>query len=426
MPDSLPFSVTLEKTLRGANAPSGAGFATCLADAGRALADLWRADLELFSNVSREDDIASASAAARDLAAGATDIFVLGIGGSSLGGQALANLLPFGKSRGPRLTFLDNIDPATLSEILAATDLKTARFVAISKSGGTAETLVQTLVFADALSRASLSHKDRFLVVTEEKPSALRKFGESIGCPILPHPLGIGGRYSVLCMVGILPALLMGLDAGALRAGARAVLAQARSGADAKDIPAVSGAALHMALVRERALRESVLWIYADKLKTLGPWWRQIWAESLGKNGQGTTPVAALGPVDQHSQLQLFLDGPGGALFTILTTGQSGKGPSVPNAAADALGVSYLGGHAAGDLPAAEARATAETLAKRGRLVREIHVPQIDERALGALFMQFMLETIVMGKLMGIDPFDQPAVEEGKILARAYLEGKSA
>ncbi len=201
---------------------------------------------------------------------------------------------------------------------------------------------------------------------------------------------------------------------------------QAFSGADPQSIPCAVGAALHMALVRERGLRETVLWTYADKLKTFGPWWRQLWGESLGKNGQGTTPVGALGPVDQHSQLQLFLDGPGGALFTIVTTEQTGKGPGVPKDAADKLGVSYLGAHASGDLPAAEARATAETLAKRGRPVREIHVPKIDERALGGLFMQFMLETIVMGKLMGIDPFDQPAVEEGKVLAKAYLEGKTA
>src|SRR5262249_3759280 len=164
---------------------------------------------------------------------------------------------------------------------------------------------------------------------------------------------------------------------------------------------------------RAGRLRETVLWPYADNLKTFGPWWRQLWAESLGKGGQGSTPVAVLGPVDQHSQLQLFLDGPGGALFTIVTTDTAAKGPEVPKQEADRYGVAYLGGHRIGDLVAAEARATAETLAKRGRPVREINVPQIDERALGALLMHFMLETIMMGRLMGVDPFDQPAVEEG-------------
>jgi glucose-6-phosphate isomerase len=170
-------------------------------------------------------------------------------------------------------------------------------------------------------------------------------------------------------------------------------------------------------------LRETVLWSYADRLKTFGPWWRQLWAESLGKNGKGSTPVAALGPVDQHSQLQLFLDGPGDALYTLLSTDTAHTGPEVPAARADALGLSYLSGKTMGDLVAAEARATAESLAKRGRPVRRIHAPKLDERTFGALMMHFMLETILMGRLMGVDPFDQPAVEEGKVLARKYLAG---
>src|SRR5262249_40085024 len=153
--------------------------------------------------------------------------------------------------------------------------------------------------------------------------------------------------------------------------------------------------------------------------------WRQLWAESLGKDGKGATPVAALGPADQHSQLQLFLDGPGNAFFTGVTTDSEGKGPRIGAERANSLGLGYLAGKHIGDLIAAEARATAETLARRGRPVRRIHVPKINERALGALFMSFMLETITMGRLMGVDPFDQPAVEEGKVLARRYLGGSA-
>ncbi len=295
------------------------------------------------------------------------------------------------------------------------------RFVAISKSGGTPETLAQVLIAADALKSAGGGKHlaQHFVAITEPRDSALRKFAASIGCPVLDHPLGIGGRYSVLTVVGMLPALLMGLDAAALRAGARAVLERARS---AKSPPAL-GAAQHWALAQQGGLRESVLWCYADRLKTFGPWWRQLWAESLGKAGQGTTPVAVLGPVDQHSQLQLFLDGPGGALFTLIDCATQGQGPLMPADDANRLGLSYLAGRRLGDLIAAEARATAESLARRGRPVRRITVDTLDERALGALFMQYMLETILMGKLMGVDPFDQPAVEEGKVLARKYLEG---
>jgi len=170
-------------------------------------------------------------------------------------------------------------------------------------------------------------------------------------------------------------------------------------------------------------LRQTVLWAYADKLATLGGWWRQLWAESLGKNGKGSTPVAAVGPVDQHSQLQLFRDGPNEALFTLMTTDTEGKGLVVPAARAKALGLDYLAGRTMGDLVAVEARATAETLSRNQRAVRRIHVPKIDEFSMGALMMHFMLETILMGRLMGVDPFDQPGVEEGKVLAREYLGG---
>jgi glucose-6-phosphate isomerase len=424
MTESLPFSVSLD--LAGAIVRQP-GFEAALAEAGKALAWLRAShrdgSLELLQIPARRDDIAAAHAIAEKWRSGTTDIAVLGIGGSSLGGQALAELTPFGSVRAPCVTVFDNSDPFTFAAALKSFDLRTARFVAISKSGGTAETLSQTLAAADAIEKAGGGRylAQHFIVVTEPKPSPLKSFAESIDCPVLDHPQGVGGRYSVLTMVGMLPAILLGFDVDALRSGAASVIANMLSAANARDVPACAGAALHHALAREGRLQSTVLWSYSDRLKTFGPWWRQLWAESLGKNGQGSTPVAALGPVDQHSQLQLFLDGPGGALYTLITTDMDGEGPEIPASRADALGLSYLAGKHLGDLVAAEARATAETLARRGRPVRRIHVPTLDERALGALFMHFMLETIVMGRLMGVDPFDQPAVEEGKVLAREYL-----
>jgi glucose-6-phosphate isomerase len=212
----------------------------------------------------------------------------------------------------------------------------------------------------------------------------------------------------------------MGLDVVALREGAQSVLDQAFSG-PARNVPAAQGAGLHHALAKESRLRETVLWAYADRLAMLSGWWRQLWAESLGKNGKGSTPVGAVGPVDQHSQLQLFRDGPGGALFTIIAAQTRGQGPVAPAERANALGLQYLAGKPMGDLVAAEARATAQTLSRNGRPVRQIQLQTIDERSVGALMMHFMLETILMGRLMGVDPFDQPGVEEGKVLARQYL-----
>ena len=419
--ESLPFSVSLELALEGAGSAEAQLYQPALAEAEAAVADLRKAyesgSLELLRVPERRDDLDAAAEAAAKLRENTSAICVLGIGGSSLGGQALAELIPFGALR--KVHFFDNPDPFTFKAALASFDLKTTRFVAISKSGGTAETLMQTLAAADAIEKAGGGKylKQHFLCITEPKPSPLRAFAESIGCPTLDHPVGVGGRYSVLTVVGLLPAILMGLNAYAIRHGANAVLQQMLNGQS----PAASGAALHHALARAGRLRETVLWSYADALKTFGPWWRQLWAESLGKDGKGSTPVATLGPVDQHSQLQLFLDGPGEALYTIVSTDMKGEGPVVPRERASALKLDYLAGKTLGDLVSVEARATAETLHAKGRPVRQIHVPKTDERGFGALFMHFMLETIIMGRLMRVDPFDQPAVEEGKVLARRYL-----
>ena len=410
----LPFSISLDLALSGAGAPARSAYDAALGEAKQALGTLRQAKPELLTILDREDDLARAAEAAEHFARNATDVFILGTGGSSLGARALAGLVPFGRMAMPRVFSFDNLDAKTFADALAVCDPKTTHFLVISKSGSTPETMMQALAAADMMKHHHDRHiNERFLVVTEPRENPLRRFAQAIGCPVLDHPPGIGGRFAVLSVVGLLPALLMGLDAKAVRAGARAGLANSDD--------AVAGAALHFALLQAGKLRETVLWPYADRLKTFGAWWRQLWAESLGKKGQGSTPVAALGPVDQHSQLQLFLDGPGQALFTFITTDTAGAGPAAPKDDAEGLGLSYLAGRAMGDLVAAEARATAETLAKRGRPVRRIHVPQINEEAMGALFMHFMLETIIMGRLMRIDPFDQPAVEEGKALARAYL-----
>lgn len=423
--ESQPFEVNLALALEGKGAPSRALFDAALNDAEAQLKWLRQAKdqntLELLSVPERKDDIARAREVLATFAQNTSEVAVLGIGGSSLGGKAL-RALRAGDQAGPKVTFFDNPDPQSWQEALARFDLKTTRFVVISKSGGTAETLIQALTAADAIEKAGGGKylKHHFLAITEPRENTLKKFADSVGCPVLDHPLGVGGRYSVLTMVGIVPALLMGLDVEALRAGARDVLSEALR-QSAADVPAAAGAALHQALAREGKLHETVLFAYADKLETFGAWWRQLWAESLGKDGKGSTPVAALGPVDQHSQLQLFRDGPGGALFTILSTEMKGKGAAVPAERARALGLDYLAGRTVGDLVDAEARATGETLARNGRPVRRIHVPRVGEHAIGALMMHFMLETILMGRLMGVDPFDQPGVEEGKVLARQYL-----
>jgi len=422
MTQSAPFTVDLDLALSGNGAPPRPAYDQALAKSARALDWLRQQhagkSLELLGIPARSDDLRAAAKQAVALKGFAT-VVVVGIGGSSLGGQALTALRKVSK---PFVEFHDNPDPFAWAKALKRFDLKKTHFIAISKSGGTAETLMQVLTAVDALEKLGVkSLKKHFTIITEPHKSALADFAASIGAVKLDHPTGVGGRYSVLTMVGALPGLAMGLNFKQLRAGAQSALDQVLNAKTPADAPAAVGAALHFALAGRAKLATTVLWPYADDLAVFGGWWRQLWAESLGKGGQGSTPVSVLGPVDQHSQLQLFRDGPATALFTLMSVDTKGKGPAAPRARAKALGLEYLAGKKLGDLVDAEARATAQTLFKNGRPVRRIHLPKVDEFHMGALMMHFMLETIIMGKLMGVDPFDQPGVEEGKVLARQYL-----
>ncbi len=369
---------------------------------------------------------------ARQLADRATDIVILGTGGSSLGGQTLAQLAGFavpgvGALRAPpQLHFIDSLDPDSFETLLARLPHATTRFVAISKSGGTAETLMQTIAALSALREAGLQTRipDIFLGISEPsrsgKANGLRDLLGRFRVPMLDHDTGVGGRYSALTNVGLLPAALLGLDIAAVREGAAIALAPVLAKKPAMQVPAAVGAALSVAL-SERGKAISVLMAYCDRLQRFTRWYVQLWAESLGKNGRGTTPIAALGPVDQHSQLQLFIGGPRDKLFTVITVAGAGAGPSMDGDLAKLAGEPGFAGKSIGDLVAAEGRATAETLAKNGCPVRTIHISKLDEEALGELMMHFMLETIVAAHLLGVDPFDQPAVEEGKVLAKKYL-----
>jgi glucose-6-phosphate isomerase len=240
---------------------------------------------------------------------------------------------------------------------------------------------------------------------------------------MLDHDPGLGGRFSVLSNVGLLPAALAGLDIAAIRNGAAVALAPVLAGKAAAEVPAALGAALAVALAEGNGKSLSVLMAYADRLQQFTRWYVQLWAESLGKNGKGTTPLAARGPADQHSQLQLFIGGPRDKLFTLVTTAMAGAGPRIDADLAADAGEPGMAGKTMGDLVAAQGRATAETLANNGCPVRTIHVPKLDEAALGELLMHFMLETIIAAHLLGVNAFDQPAVEDGKLLTKTYLAG---
>ncbi|MFA6264780.1 MAG: glucose-6-phosphate isomerase [Pseudolabrys sp.] len=378
-------------------------------------------------------DIPPLRDAAQTLADRATDIVLLGTGGSSLGGQTLAQLAGYmvpgvdAFRAGPRLHFMDNLDPDSFGALLDKLPLHMSRFVSISKSGGTGETLMQTIAVLSALHEASLGPRipDIFLGLSEPaKPGKTNGLRDLLGrykVPMLDHHTGVGGRFSVLTNVGLLPAALLGLDLVAVRAGAAMALKPVLARKKAAEVPAALGAALSVALAETKNKGISVVMAYADRLERFTRWYVQLWAESLGKDGQGTTPIGALGPVDQHSQLQLFIAGPRDKLFTVITTDRAGQGPRMDKELSKLAGEPGFGGKTIGDLVGAQGRATAETLAKNGCPVRTLHVPSIDEQSMGELLMHFMLETIIAAHLIGVDAFDQPAVEEGKVLAKKYL-----
>lgn len=403
----------------------GDAFEQALAAAGEGLAALRRAyddgSLPLLRLPESQGDLAMIEARAEHHREHADDVVVLGTGGSSLGGQALYALADsgFGPSGdSPRLHFLDNIDPHTFDHLFRSLDPARTDFLAISKSGGTAETLLQFLVCLEALAdRVGRENAGPHVtVIAEPGANPLRTLAGSWGFTVIDHDPGIGGRYAALTPVGLLPAVIAGLDPAALREGAHQVLHRTLNARTPGASDPALGAALNVATGRS-----AVLMAYADRLLPFTLWFRQLWAESLGKDGKGTLPVPATGAVDQHSQLQLYLDGPDDKLFTVVTAESAGRGRIVPPALVEDERLEWLAGRSMGDLLDAEARATVETLAARGRPVRRLLLERIDETALGALMMHFMLETILAAHLLAVDPFDQPAVEQGKVLARDYL-----
>ena len=357
------------------------------------------------------------------------DVVLLGTGGSSLGGQTLCRLADcgFGPREGtPKIHFFDNVDPHSIQAMLHSVDLDRTGFLVVSKSGSTAETLTQFFICFKA-ARDALGEKAaaNFTAITEPGDNVLRRLATEHGIATLDHDPGVGGRYSALSLVGLLPAMIAGLDPVAIREGAAAVLAPVLEGAAPDSVEPAIGAALSMGLATENGISTTVVMPYIDRLADFGLWFRQLWAESLGKNGKGTTPVNALGTTDQHSQLQLYLDGPRDKLFTVMMLACAGDGPAVDPALANDESLSYLAGKTIGDLMDAEQRATAETLIRNNRPTRIFRLETLDEKMMGALMMHFMLETIIAAHLLGVDPFDQPAVEEGKILTRQYLAGEA-
>jgi glucose-6-phosphate isomerase len=373
-------------------------------------------------------------------------VLVLGIGGSALGTKALLNALrrpawnewdDEGREFYPRVTVLENVDPTTVAAALARIDPRRVLVDVISKSGGTAETMAQYLVVRAWLEAALGEAAHRHLVFTTDPArGALRELAGREGIATLEVPPAVGGRFSVLSPVGLLPAALSGIDIAALLAGARRAVDRAGSD-DLLHNPAALYAALHWAADSDLGARIHVLMPYTDRLRELAEWFRQLWAESLGKRVDregrtvhvGPTPVAAVGATDQHSQVQLFMEGPFDKVITFVRLERFAEdlpipGPDAvtPGAAGDLPpDLAYLPGHTLGELLNAEYEATSAALAEMGRMSCTLRLPELTAETMGELIMFFQLATGYAGVWYGIDPFDQPGVELGKRLTYAAM-----
>jgi len=363
---------------------------------------------------SQREDLDEIEAVAHAIRDHADYLVVLGTGGSSLGGQTLVAL---SESAFP-VYFMDNLDPHSIERFFARHPAQQAHVLMVSKSGGTVETLAQAALWIAALRRVvgDAALPEYAHAITEDGPNPLRALAEQWDIPTMTHDAALGGRYSVLSLVGLIPAAVAGVDMYAVRAGADAVLEEALR--DAQAAPYL-GAAWQCALMPSHPI---AVWMpYADRLATFGAWVQQLWAESLGKQGKGSTAVRALGAVDQHSQLQLYLDGPADKSFHLLTLNHAGRGPMMDAQGAAAL--AHLAGKRVGDVMQALQFGTVETLKRHQLPLRVLAMEDLDAYALGALLMHLMLETMLAAHLLGVNAFDQPAVEEGKQIARDYLRG---
>ncbi len=361
---------------------------------------------------------------------------VLGIGGSALGPAmaytALCHLhyndLPKSKRRGPKFFVEDNVDPVRMKQLLDVIDVTKTCFNVISKSGATSETMAQYLIISDLLTKAGVNIKENVIFTTDASRGNLIKISEELGGVkryVLPD--GVGGRFSELSPVGLLPAAVLGIDIKSLLKGA-AYMDKLCKSPDMRKNPALMCATLQYIAMQD-GKNIGVLMPYSDNLKYVSDWYAQLWAESLGKNvtldGKachvGQTPVKALGVTDQHSQVQLYTEGPFDKVVTFLSVGSYKEKTPIPHGCENIPDVAFLGGHTMEELIKAENKATAYALTKAGRLNYTICLPEINEFTLGQLLYLFELQTAYAGAMFNIDTYNQPGVEAGKKATFALL-----
>jgi len=387
-------------------------------------------------------DTARIKEMADEIASEYDNFILLGIGGSALGPIALHTALRHPlhnlrsrreRGRRPRMFFMDNVDPDHFSALLSMLDPEKAVFAVVTKSGGTAETMAQFMIARGLMQKAlgKREAKKHFICITDPEKGNLRKIVKEEKYRSLEVPPGVGGRFSVFSSVGLLPAAVSGIDIDGLLRGA-AQMDKRTSLPGLRENPAYMAGALQYLADTRKGKHISVMMPYSQALKDVADWYRQIWAESLGKKFNlqggvvhaGQTPVKALGATDQHSQVQLYMEGPNDKTFTFLRVEKFDKDLTIPKLYEDIEGIAYLGGKSMAELIKAEQTATETALMKAGRPCATIRFPEVSPNTVGQALYMLEIQTAFAGGLYNINPFDQPGVEEGKLLTYAMMGRK--
>lgn len=343
----------------------------------------------------------------------------VGIGGSSLGPEMLISAL--GARAGKRVQFVNNIDSDMLQRQMCEWNLSDVFFYIVSKSGGTPETLATLAIITNWLSQNQVQKKDwnQYIVLcTDPQKGDLRSLAQQLSLDCLEVPSNIGGRFSVLTDVGFFPATWVGIEIEKIRVGAQVMCQHILSSDENQNI--LTQTTQWILNHHKEGRNQTVLMPYSSTLKDFSSWWVQLWGESLGKENKGLTPIMAYGATDQHSQMQLFMQGPQDKTMIMLEV-ESSHHSFTMDTGLDLAGTNQLKGFSLHELMKAEFAGTLLALKGENRPFAHLSIAKLTPEALGQLILLFQCLTVTVGLSLEVDPFNQPGVEAGKNFARDWL-----
>lgn len=341
----------------------------------------------------------------------AKTLVVVGIGGSDLGGRVLQQALEEDRAAMDVIFHGDSTDPVAITRLLKQIDLEDTVFCIISKSGETIETITQYILFKSIMKQQSEEWAEHFIFITDSQKRILREEADKHDILTLAIPDDVGGRFSVQTTVGLFPALAMNVDIQRLLDGGKSIVKEYK-------VLAQQIAADQFYLLQQD-ICVNIMMPYSIQLEEFARWYRQMWGESLGKQGKGILPIQARGPADQHSQIQFYTEG---ALFySLLFIKINKRDDDYSLDDVDIPAVSYLKGHTFHEILNAEQSSTALALKKLGRPSATLSIDSLDAFSLGQLFLLFELAAVYLAEMLDIDAFNQPGVEEGKVMMYALL-----